>query len=434
MRLTTLLPTFARWGRAALAIGGLLLLAGCDLNFWRMDGHQSTLLVEGPVASSQRMVFMTTVWVILAIFVIVGAVLAYATWKFRAKTEADEHAEPPPQSHGNPLVEVALIAASVFALVIIAVPTLKVIWYTDAVPGGETREKLNALVKKGEAYEVNATGLQWWFKFEYPIEQINGTGALVTSNELVIPSGRPVRINVRTMDVIHSFWVPKLAGKIDMIPNRANQVWLQADKPGYFWGQCAEYCGDSHAVMRFRVIALEPKEFAAWVETQKSPARDVAAQPGAAAPTQFAALRSFKKNEYGFSEKFAVTPSANLIDTWRAKQKPEKNEDAALIAQGKELFKAKGCVGCHAIRGHGAAGVTAPDLTHVGTRTTIAGGLLENNNEQLRRWVSNPGAVKPGNKMALAYARTGPDGKAVEGIKLTTAEEVALVAYLESLK
>lgn len=444
MRLTTLLPTFARWGRAALAIGGLLLLAGCDLNFWRMDGHQSTLLVDGPVARSQREVFMMTVWVTLAIFVIVGGVLAYATWKFRAKTEADEHAEPPPQSHGNPLVEVGLIAASVFALVIIAVPTLRVIWYTDAIPGGETREKLNALVKKGEAYEVTATGLQWWFKFEYPIEQINGAGSLITSNELVIPAGRPVRINVRTMDVIHSFWVPKLGGKIDMIPNRANQVWLQADQPGYFWGQCAEYCGDSHAVMRFRVIALEPKEFAAWVETQKAPARNVAALPGAtAASTNFTALRSFKKNEYGFSEKFAVNPSANLLDTWRAKQKPEKNEDAALIAQGKELFSDKTCSGCHTVRGHSVmrsgakvdfAGVSAPDLTRVGARTTIAGGLLENNNEQLRRWIHDPGAVKPGNKMALNYEHIGADGKKAGSIKLTTAEEVALVAYLESLK
>ena len=130
MRLTTLLPTFARWGRAALAIGGLFLLAGCDLNFWRMDGHQSTIVVDGPVARSQRDLFYVTCWVTLVIFILVGAVLAYATWKFRAKSEADEHAEPPPQGHGDPLVEIGLIAASIFALVIIAVPTLKSIWYT----------------------------------------------------------------------------------------------------------------------------------------------------------------------------------------------------------------------------------------------------------------------------------------------------------------
>lgn len=435
MRLTTLLPTSARWGRAALAIGGLALLPGCDFNFWRMDGHQSTMVVDGPVARSQLDVFMVTVWVTLAVFIIVGAVLAYATWKFRAKSEADEHAEPPPQSHGNPMVEIGLIAASVFALVIIAVPTLKAIWFTYDIPGGETRPQLDALLKKGEAYEVNATGLQWWFKFEYPTEQINGAGPLITSNELVIPAGRPVRINVRTMGVIHSFWVPKLAGKVDMIPNRANHLWLQADKPGYFWGQCAEYCGDSHAVMRFRVVALAPKEFNEWLEAQKLPARDVAPKLAVAAPAaQFAALRSFKQNEYGFSDKYSAEPTRNPLDAWRDKQNPEKGENAELIAKGKALFTAKTCIGCHAIRGHGAAGVTAPDLTHVGSRSTIAGGLLENNSEQLRRWLHNPDAVKPGNKMALAYARVDHAGKPIDGLKLTAEDEVALVAYLESLK
>ncbi len=436
MRLTTLLPKLALWGRAALAFGGLSLFTGCDLNFWRMDGHQSTMVVDGPVARSQLDIFMVTVWVTLVIFIIVGAVLAYATWKFRAKTEADEHAEPPPQSHGNPLVEIGLIAGSVFALVIIAVPTLKSIWYTYDIPGGETRPQLDVLIKKGEAYEVTATGLQWWFKFEYPLEQINGVGSLVTSNELVIPTNRPVRINLRTSDVIHSLWIPKLAGKVDMIPNRANHLWVQADKPGYFWGQCAEYCGDSHAVMRFRVIALAPKEFNEWLEAQKLPARDVAPKPAiAGAPmAQFAALRTFKQNEYGFTEKYAEIPSRPPLDSWREKQNPEKGEDPALIAKGKALFTAKTCLGCHAVRGHGAAGISGPDLTHVGARTTIAGGRLENNSEQLRRWISNPESVKPGNKMALNYARTDYYGKPIDGIKLTAEDEVALVAYLESLK
>jgi len=245
-----------------------------------------------------------------------------------------------------------------------------------------------------------------------------------------------VRINLRTNDVIHSFWIPKLAGKVDMIPNRANHLWLQADQPGYFWGQCAEYCGDSHAVMRFRVIALAPKEFNDWVDSQKLPARDVAPKPAVAgAPaTQFTALRTFKQNEFGFSDKYAEKPSRPPLDSWRDKQNPEKGEDPALIAKGKALFTAKTCLGCHAVRGHGAAGVTAPDLTHFGSRSTLAAGLIENNTEQLRRWIRDPGAVKPGNKMALAYARIERDGKAVDGIKLTTEEEVALTAYLESLK
>jgi cytochrome c oxidase subunit 2 len=391
-----------------------------------MDGHQSTIKVAGPVARSQLEVFYVTCWVTLVIFIIVGGVLAYATLKFRARTEAEEKAVPPEQGHGNPLIELGLIGASVFALVIIAIPTLKGIWYTYDVPED----------RKADTYEITATGYQWWFKFEYPSEQIAGAGALTTGNELVIPAGRPVRINIRTVDVIHSFWVPKLAGKVDMIPNRANHLWVQADKPGYFWGQCAEYCGDSHAVMRFRVIALDPKEFNEWREAQKLPARDVAPRPAiAGAPqTQFAALRTFKQNEYGFTDKYAAIPSRPPLDSWREKQNPEKGEDPALIAKGKALFTAKTCLGCHAVRGHGAAGISGPDLTHVGARTTIAGGLLENNSEQLRRWISNPESVKAGNKMALSYARTDYYGKPIDGIKLTAEDEVALVAYLESLK
>lgn len=416
----TFLPTLAPCARALAACMGALLLSGCSqLNFWRMDGHQSTIVVEGPVAREQLEIFYVTCWVSLVIFVLVAAVLAYATFKFRARTESDEHAEPPPQGHGNPLVELGLIGASVLALVIIAVPTLRGIWMTYDVPEAE----------RANAYEVNAVGYQWWFKFEYPGElvPVDASGAkapLVTGNELVIPAGRPIRIHLRTVDVIHSFWAPKLAGKVDMIPNRANLIWLKADKPGYFWGQCAEYCGDSHAVMRFRIIALEEKEFAEWLEQQSQIGRTVAPRAADAnrPRAQFASLRTFAQNEAGITEKFEVNP----LEAWRAKQLPEKNEDAALIAQGKALFASKACSTCHTVRGHQAMGVQGPDLTHIGSRTTIAAGLLENDTEQLRRWVRDPGSVKPGNKMAKAYN----DLK----INMTDEEQAALVAYLESLK
>ncbi len=412
-------PNLARGGRALAALAGLLLLSGCDVNFWRMDGHQSTIVVAGPVAREQLHVFYVTVWVTLFIFVVVGAVLAYATFKFRARNEVDEHAEPPPQGHGNPFIELGLIGASVLALVIIAVPTLSAIWSTHDVPEAERKN----------AYEITATGYQWWFRFEYPAElaALDAAGAkapLVTGNELVIPAGRPVRIHLRTVDVIHSFWVPKLAGKVDMIPNRANFLWLQADQPGYFWGQCAEYCGDSHAVMRFRVIALAEKEFSAWLEQQESTARTVTAPVAdAAAPRpQVAALRSFRQNESGVSAKFDLDPLAG----WQAKQLPEANENAALIGQGRQLFAAKTCSACHTVRGHGAMGVQGPDLTHVGARSTIAAGLIENNAEQLRRWIRDPESVKPGNKMAKAYRENK--------ISVSDEEQVAIVAYLESLK
>lgn len=412
-----------KWLRLVAALAGLALLPGCDFSeLWRMDGHQSTLDVAGPVAHAQREVFYVTVWVTLVIFVLVGGTLAYATWKFRARTAADEHAKPPPQGHGNPLIELSLIGVSVAALVIIAVPTLRGIWYTyDVDPKDE-----------GNVYEVNATGYQWWFKFDYPSEQATVEGdvktPLITANELVIPAGRPVRINLRTVDVIHSLWVPKLAGKVDMIPNRANFLWLKADEPGYFWGQCAEYCGDSHAVMRFRVVALAEKEFAEWIQQQSKPARDLAKEAAERAErpkAQFASIRppdDFRQNESGITERFEFSP----LDEWRAHQMPDKGEDASLVAKGRLAFTAKACMACHTVRGHGAQGVTGPDLTHFGSRTTLAAGMLENNPEQLRRWLHSPGAVKPGNKMAQGFIDNN--------ITLTAEDENALVAYLGSLK
>ena len=421
MRLSQIISKFPRFLGAAAALSGTVLLSGC---FW-LDGPQSTFDPNGPVARRQMELFYTTCWVSLFIFVVVGAVLAYAMIKFRAKGEADEHAEPPEQAHGNPIVEISLIGASVFALVIIAIPTLSGIWYSFDVPSED----------KADAYEITATGYQWWFKFDYPGETaqtLDPTGKVInapfsTANELVIPAGRPVRIALRTVDVIHSFWIPKLAGKVDMMPNRGNHLWLKSDKPGYYWGQCAEFCGESHAVMRFRVIALGPKEFNDWVNAQMAPARKVALVAGAdqtQAKAQFAEYRTFRRNEAGYTSGFDSSP----LDSWRAKQvPPAAGENPALIQRGRELFSQKTCASCHTIRGDGYIGVVGPELTHVGARSTIAAGLLENNRDQLHRWIHAPNEVKPGNTMWVA-------GYLANGIKLTPEDEDALVNYLQSLK
>jgi cytochrome c oxidase subunit 2 len=420
MRLPIHSFNFGRFARAAVAAAGISLLSGC---FW-LDGPQSTFDPNGPVARHQQDLFYLTCWVCLVIFVIVGAVLAYAMIKFRAKGEADEHAEPPEQSHGNPMVEISLIGASVLALVIIAIPTLREIWFSYELPDSD----------KANSYEVTATGYQWWFKFDYPNETAqttDPTGKSVsapfsTANELVIPAGRPIHINLRTVDVIHSFWIPKLAGKVDMMPNRGNHLWLQADKPGYFWGQCAEFCGESHAVMRFRVIALGPREFNDWLNAQMAVARRVEAPPAgeAARPkAQLAAYRTFRRNEAGTTDAFDASP----LDAWRAQQKPAADEDAALIAKGRELFNSKTCSTCHTIRGDGYVGTVGPELTHVGARSTIAAGLLQNNRDEVHRWIHAPNEVKPGNTMWV-------QGYVKNNIKLTPEDEDALVNYLESLK
>jgi cytochrome c oxidase subunit 2 len=415
---------------AALAAGtALMLLSGCKLaEVFSLSGPQSTMVTAGPVAKTQWDLFMVTVWVTTGIFIVVGAVLAYAQIKFRARSEADEHAVPPAEAgHGNPLVEIGLIAGSVALLVIIAIPTVQGIWYTYDVPEED----------KGSALEVTATGYQWWFKFEYPSEQIQlptgGEAPLVTGNELVVPSGTAVHVNLRTVDVIHSFWIPKLAGKVDMMPNRGNHLWFKADKPGYYYGQCAEYCGESHAIMKFRVIALSPSEYAKWLENQKQAARTVTAQSVAmesSAPrVQFASMKDTAPGAtFGGSPQFDADPFAG----WQAMQKTEAGESASLIATGRKLFQEKTCVTCHTVRGHEGIGITGPDLTHVGARSSIAAGVLENTPERLHQWIKTPDYFKPGNKMyhgGYIDVQTGQPK-----FTLSDAEIDALVAYLHSLK
>ena len=321
---------------------------------------------------------------------------------------------------------VSLVSASVLCLVIIAFPTLKNIWFTYDVPEEQ----------RTSAYEITATGYQWWFRFEYPGEQINGVGSLVTGNELVIPAGRPVRINLRTVDVIHSFWVPKLAGKVDMIPNRANHLWLRADEPGYFYGQCAEFCGDSHAIMRFRVIALPAQEFAAWLANQEQPARAVTpAAEAVSGARPHAVFASFKTAGGGAGDALSGSPEfdANPFAAWREKQVVDPaHENATLIAEGRRLFQQKTCFVCHTIRGHEGIGVTGPDLTHVGARTTIAAGALENTPPRMHDWIANPNHFKPGNKMYNGGYTDPATGQRL--INLNDAEVNALVAYLQSLK
>jgi len=392
-----------------------LLLSGC----W-LDGNQSTFDTKGPVARSQLDVFNVTWYVTAGVFILVGLALAYATVRYRARNAADEHAEPPAQSHGNPLVELGLILASIACLVVIAVPTLRAIWFTYDVPAAE----------QADAFVVTATGNQWWFKFEYPtISAKTGTGAetpLVTGNELVIPAGRAIRVNLRTADVMHSFWVPKLAGKVDMVPNRGNHIWMKADSPGYYFGQCAEFCGESHAVMRFRVIALAPADFEAWVARQvraAGTANDVGTDrllpESAAPPPTGAKFTGAAGTTYGEFD-------GDLLGYWRRQQQSAPLADGALIARGRQLFTTKTCAGCHTVRGHEGAGVTAPDLTHFSARTTIAAGLVDNTDANLRIWLTQPLAVKPGNKMAKGFADNH--------VTLDGADAAALVAYLRSLR
>jgi cytochrome c oxidase subunit 2 len=212
---------------------------------------------------------------------------------------------------------------------------------------------------------IRVTGHQWWWDVEYedPIPQ----NRVHVANEIHIPVGRPVRIRLLSHDVIHSFWIPNLGGKRDLIPGHYNEQWLHADRPGVFRGQCAEFCGLQHAKMAMLVIAEPPEQFAAWVAQQRKP---------------------------------ATTPA----DT--------------LAARGRRVFEAGPCANCHTIAGTAGAGRVGPDLTHLMSRTTIAAGTLPNTAANLAGWIVDPQTLKPGAQMPanpleaadlralLAYLRT----------------------------
>lgn len=193
---------------------------------------------------------------------------------------------------------------------------------------------------------VRVVGHMWWWEVRYPDEQI------VTANEIYIPVGEPVRIELRSADVIHSLWVPNLQGKMDLLPDKTNETWLQADRPGRFRGICAEYCGVQHAKMGLVVVALPRDEYDQWIARH---------------------------------------------------QQPPATEETELVSRGREVFFASTCHNCHAIEGTSAVGVRGPDLTHLGSRQTIGAGLLPNNRGNLIGWIANPQALKPGNLMPRTH-------------------------------
>jgi len=232
------------------------------------------------------------------------------------------------QIHGNTRLEVLWTIIPVGIVIVMLVPTWQVLHDTTGAP------------PEG-ALEVRATAKQWWFEFDYPELGIRA------ANELHLPVDRPVYITLHSDDVIHSFWIPQLAGKVDMVPGHENDMWFTPNtaRAEPFLGQCAEFCGTSHAHMRFRVFVDSQADFDAWAANESAD---------------------------------AIEPSSELGQ------------------QGKEIFLRSACVGCHTVQGTIAAAVVGPNLSHVGSRTTIAAGALENNVDELVRWISNPADVKPG--------------------------------------
>ena len=304
----------------------LPLLAGCS-------GAQSFLDPTGPNARQTLVLFEWTLVVSAIACIAVGAALVHA-WLMPRRL-SDRAA--------RWMVVGGGVALPAMALPLLLVASLRIPW-----PFAEEREG---------AFTVDVVAWQFWWEFRYPSPEPGGP-PVVTANELHLPVGVPVRFRLVTQDVIHSFWVPTLGGKVDMIPGRTNYALLRADSPGAYRGACFEFCGLQHANMAFPVFAVPQPEWEDWLRREAAP---------------------------------ALPPSG------------------AEALRGQQVFTTAGCGSCHAVRGHGAAGAVAPDLTHLASRTTLGAGMLPNTRASLTGWIAAVQQVKPGAAMPNFNHLTGPD-------------------------
>jgi cytochrome c oxidase subunit 2 len=308
----------------------LLLLAGSAS---AKIADQSPTTIWAPVSTPAKQVFDLSIFVLLVtgcIFVAVFSLLVYAVARFRHRAGDDRE---PPQVYGSNQVELAWTVVPILIVVALFLTTTQVI------------NSIQKAKQPDNAIEVIAVGHQFWWEYRYP--QFN----VVAANELHIPvSDRahptPTFIKLLSSDTDHSFWVPKLAGKTDLIPNHPNKMWFDPYEPGLYLGQCAQYCGTQHAKMLLRVYVEPRDQFDQWIQEQAKPLKRVGA------------------------------PS-----------------------QGQRIFEKTSCINCHAIAGTVADGRFGPNLTHLMSRDTLASGAVENTPENLRIWIQNPEIFKPGSKM-----------------------------------
>jgi cytochrome c oxidase subunit II len=351
----------------------------------------------------------------------------------------------PKHVHGNTAMEIVWTVLPMFILAIIAVPTVRQIWKHQAPP-------------PADALQVQVIGHQWWWEFRYP--QYN----LVTANELYLPIGRTVNFELRTVDVIHSFWIPALGGKRDLVNNRTNYLWFTPDSTGEnaFNGSCNEYCGTSHANMRFRAYTVTAENFESWARHQAGNAVFVPAAAAVSAPAATAPGSSATNGQPVSSPAAAQNPppppAAAVTASVPGYQFPAERlgahslprtpipagltfTDAALAAgdaqRGAALYSRSACIGCHKVRGNPSSiGVLGPDLTHVASRHTIAGGFYPNDARHLARWIKNAAKMKPGAKMnVMGTGEYDPMIKSTATTPRMSDEQIAdIVAYLMTLK
>ena len=421
-------------GVAPLALTALLLLgvaatAGAQ-QYPNTTFNYTTELNEATTHLWDSLIFWATI-----VFVIVEVGILYIIFKFKAKPNSPE----PAHVHGNTALEIAWTAIPAVILALIAVPTVRTIFQTQA------KAPANAL-------QVEVIGHQWWWEFRYP------EFGITTANELYLPVNRPVNFKLNTVDVLHSFWIPRLGGKRDLISNRTNYLWMTPRDSMTLKslnGTCNEYCGESHANMKFRVFTVSPEQFASWAAHQKAPAVFGVAPviAPAATPAVAPATATTKSGQVGSAlagaaEPTPVAPVGFIFP--REKLEPYNIPTAtppsgvAFTAgltgdatRGQAIYSRSACVGCHKIAGNPmSAGIIGPNLTHIGMRYTIAGALYENTTDNLVRWIKNAPAMKPGSLMpAIGTGEYNPAIKSKVTIGGLSDQQIAdVAAYLQALK
>jgi cytochrome c oxidase subunit II len=402
---------------AALLLITTLSLAACEAG---SSYPQTTFRPVSEFGEMLNTVFYNTFWWTMGILVIVIALILYAALRFRERPDTPH----PEQIHGNTTLEIAWTIAPALIVVFILVPTVRTIFDTQREP-------------PADALVVEVIGHQWWWEFRYP------EYGIVTANQMWVPTGRPVSLQMRASDVIHSFWIPRIGGKRDVNPlprRRAgepekhhNYLLFTVDEPGHYLGQCAEYCGEAHAIMRMTVMATEPSEFAAWVQRIRGPQPvPGAAEAGETADTAQVGAPVDELPAAVTAQPPAAQPRIGQIPVPTGAGNPFRTPlpDSVLVAEGERIFLSAACVACHSVANTAAAGVLGPNLTLFGSRPDLGAGAAVNNRENLVRWIRDPHAMKPGTKMPGSLR--GGGGMPATG--LSDQEVRAIAAYLSSLK
>lgn len=380
--------------------------------------------------------FKLLIWLGVAVFVVVEGILIVALVRFRRRAGQPE----PEHTHGNTAMEIAWTIIPAIVLLVIAVPTVRTIFVTQAPA-------------RADALQVEVWGHQWWWEFRYPqYTQNGGKDTLVTANELYLPIGRTVNFTLQTKDVLHSFWIPGLGGKRDLIANHVNHLWFTPDSVNAFNGFCAEYCGENHGNMRFKVFTVSQDDFTSWTAHQlqpsmmEAPVAPPATGPGvgtkvAATKTPATAPPTTPILQAGFMQ-FPMDKIPDYAKPKTPLPAQLKFDDNVLAAgnaaNGEKLVSTGMCIACHTIRGEKSMiGEIGPNLTHLASRTTIAGAIYPNDAEHLARWVKNASAMKPGVTMPT-FGLGEYDPVSQHGIVkfggFTDQQIADIVAYLRTLK